>query len=205
MRKSIRSHDGEAGPRSSMRAAPGDPQKARSIRCCFVYQVVRRAVEPFVSSRGPRRKPRRDEAVTALRARSARQRTRLVMCAPCEDGPGDPRQLVGQRAGHNVRVASRRECFDPQTQGVGARVGMLHHRSRTLHEQAPKVAVAAFTDAEQGGLAARAVLAWDQSMVSPVVAIYGQPGGCNVVGFETREACANLSGVMMGRLVPAPR
>jgi len=39
---------------------------------------------------------------------------------------------------------------------------MLHHRSRTLHEQAPKVAVAAFTDAEQGGLAARAVLAWDQ-------------------------------------------
>jgi hypothetical protein len=35
--------------------------------------------------------------------------------------------------------------------------------------------------------------------------IYGQPGGCNVVGFETREACANLSGVMMGRLVPAPR
>ena len=35
--------------------------------------------------------------------------------------------------------------------------------------------------------------------------IYGQPGGCKVVGFETREACANLSGVMMGRLVPAPR
>jgi len=67
LRKSIRSHDGEAGPRSSMRAAPGDPQKARSIRCCFVYQGVRRAVEPFVSSRGPRRKPRRDEAVTALR------------------------------------------------------------------------------------------------------------------------------------------
>jgi hypothetical protein len=35
--------------------------------------------------------------------------------------------------------------------------------------------------------------------------IYGQPGGCNVVGFESGEACANLSGVMMGRLVPAPR
>ena len=35
--------------------------------------------------------------------------------------------------------------------------------------------------------------------------IYGQPGGCNVVGFETRGACANLSGVMMGRRVPAPR
>jgi len=81
------------------------------------------------------------------------------MRASSQHRPSDPRQLIGQRAGHHVGVTTGGERLDPYTQRVGARVGVLHDRSRALHEQAAEVAIAAFTDTEQGGLAAGAVLA----------------------------------------------
>jgi hypothetical protein len=80
-----------------------------------------------------------------------------------------------------------------------------HGRRDFLYLAAATTGIAAFGGvnllaAAQGGWVGSAVFAQKRRNK-----IYGQPGGCNVVGFETREACANLSGVMMGRLVPAPR
>lgn len=80
------------------------------------------------------------------------------MCSFGEDGPGDPRHFVGQRAGHDIRVASAQHVPYPFAKHIGSCPNTLHDDARTLDEQPSQILVAALADAQQGRLSAGAVL-----------------------------------------------
>ena len=71
------------------------------------------------------------------------------MCSFGEDGPGDPRHFVGQRAGHDIRVASAQHVPHPFTEHIGSCLNTLHDDARALDEQPSQILVATLADAQQ--------------------------------------------------------
>jgi hypothetical protein len=79
------------------------------------------------------------------------------------DRPSGTSQLVGQRARHHVRVASRQKRTCPVREVAVSLFQTSHVGSGALDEQASDILVAASADSEKVGSAARTVLAGNKS------------------------------------------
>lgn len=86
----------------------------------------------------------------------------LVVRAFGEDGPGDPRQFIGQRTGDHVGMPPHQQATNPGAQAIGAPLDLQHDGACALHQQSPQILVTALADAQQRWLAAGTVLARDE-------------------------------------------
>src|SRR5476649_1055369 len=139
-----------------------------------------------------------------------RQLWLLVSLAPDHDGPGHPRNLVGERHGRHFRGTALHQPAEPGTLlgAVLARVANDGHCPD--HQQPPQISIALLGDAAEPVLAAGAVLLGHQSDPGsktaprceclPVADLSNQGGGAdraNAWYFRQPPAC--LARAMQGQ------
>jgi hypothetical protein len=64
-----------------------------------------------------------------------------------ENGPRNPRKLVGKRACNDIRVSSTQHRANPFSKPVVTLVHALYDGTRALHKQMTQMFVTAFADA----------------------------------------------------------
>ena len=120
-----------------------------------------------------------------------------------QHGPDDPGSLVGHGNGNQPGRLALEQAADPVGGGGIGGSRSPHHRCCADHEQLPEVAISHLRDAPQLVLAARRVLAWDQTQRSrklparaecPRIGHQGDQGGGADDGTvrRTRQAFAYL-------------
>src|SRR5262249_5163561 len=85
---------------------------------------------------------------------------RLIAALLCQHGPSDPRQLVGEGSGQNVRMQALSGANEPESEAVLRPVRRPQQNDPgCLHEECSQVTVAALGDApEDGSISGRHLL-----------------------------------------------
>ena len=113
----------------------------------------------LVSSHG---EPCRARALPSSPGDASGYRKGCEIRAVLPHGPGDARQLVGQRDGSLVVTPQafelQRPCAQPIERPRGRALGVPQHRPRPVNEEHAQIGVAALTDGAQVAAGARRVL-----------------------------------------------
>ena len=139
-------------------ARPG-PHKARGVEHHIFNQAAETPVRPlchlsftstdFVSGRG---------LLPAAILGSGRRGLLFVVTAVAQHGPGDARQLGGKRDDDDIGMCPGEQLPHPSAQRRRLRREVRHGRACAMDELCSQIAVAAFADPQQLGLAAGRVL-----------------------------------------------